>query len=310
MRIGSLLLVIRQVRDDEGLGWDPVAMMRAAQRVLAGTEQQAWDRWHGLQADAARAWREAGVAGPDVDRWVELGLPPDDLAVLTMPVADGGAGLPVAAVPQWCEAISLGGDPRDDVVTRVVAWRSMGLPDDAAVGRLAPVMFDRQPSDVAPWLRAGFTAEDIAVWEAEDLPRATRWRDAGFTSRQARDLLSADPAVTPDEAQAFDAAGIESRSRLRWVAAGFSAQEARAWTDLGIVASEARVWRSLRLGPDVAHAQRASGATGTLPSGWEGGWAAMGSERDDMNFGVVDPPGTRGQTAAESLDPMWDVPRG
>lgn len=29
------------------------------------------------------------------------------------------------------------------------------------------------------------------------------------------------------------------------------------------------------------------------------GWAAMGWDRDDVNYGVVDPPGTRGSSAAE-----------
>ncbi|WP_256792289.1 hypothetical protein [Terrabacter sp. Ter38] len=32
------------------------------------------------------------------------------------------------------------------------------------------------------------------------------------------------------------------------------------------------------------------------------GWAAMGSDRDDVNYGVVDPPGTRGGVAHTGPD--------
>ncbi|MBC9821306.1 hypothetical protein [Terrabacter sp. MAHUQ-38] len=308
-RIGSLLLLIRHARDAEGTGWDAVGMMRAAERVLAGTEEQAWARWRGPEADAARAWRGVAQSDPDVDPWVALGFGPDHVETLERELADGGAQLSRRQALAWGEVMAMFGRTPEDAVGRVVAWRKIGLPADAPVWRLASVMFDRQPSDVAPWLEAGITPEDLAVWEAEDLPRALRWRDAGFDSRQARELTIADPTVTPEEALAYDAAGISRRVRARWVATGFSPSDARAWTDLDVVASEARVWRSRGLGPGDARAQRDSGTRGPLPAGFEGGWAAVGPDRDDMNFGVIDPPGTRGQAAAESGDPMWDVPR-
>jgi hypothetical protein len=188
------------------------------------------------------------------------------------------------------------GEPRDDDVARVIAWRTIGLAEDAPVWCLSGVMFEREPAHVRAWLEAGLTVAEIVAWEADDLSRALRWREAGVEASDARALTLADPTLTPEEALAYDARGIERRARHRWVEAGFSADEARAWTDLDIVASEARVWRSLGRGPDEARAQRASGG-GALPLGVELGWAAMGSDRDDVNYGVVDPPGTRGGVA-------------
>ncbi len=196
--------------------------------------------------------------------------------------------------------------PGDEAVQRIIAWRRAGLPADAPVERLGMVLLDRSPHDVTQWLAAGLTVDDIAEWQAEDLDRARTWRDAGFGAREARDLVRADATLTPAEARAFDAAGISPSARVRWVAAGFSPDEARAWTDIDIVASEARVWRAEHRGIDEARAQRAAGGD-ALPSGLELGWAAMGSERDDVNYGVTDPPGTRG-SAAQSAPPTFDVP--
>jgi hypothetical protein len=176
------------------------------------------------------------------------------------------------------------------------------------VVRLASVLLEREPEQVRAWLDSGFTPEDIAAWEAVDLPRAVQWRDAGFGAREARELVLADPTLTPEEARSFDAAGIEPSRRVRWVAAGFSAAEASEWTDLDVVAAEARVWRSLGMGADEARAQQAEGARGHLPLGFESGWAAFGPDRDDMGFGVTDPPGTRGRLAAEQSMVSWDVP--
>ncbi len=300
---GSLLLAIRQVRDTDGLGWDAVGMMRAAEQVLAAGEDALWARWSGRQADAARAWRAEGQFGAGIHQWVELGLRPTDLAVLTTSLSEGGAGIPASTVPQWCHAVTMGGEPRADDVSRITAWRGAGIPADAPVGRLASVMCERPPSEVRRWLEAGLTVEQIADWDADDLPRALRWRDAGFEAAEARELTLADPMLTPQEARAFDAAGIEPRARCRWVQAGFSPAEARAWTDLDVVAAEARVWRSLGRGPDEARVQREAGGP-PLPADFEGGWAAFGTERDDVGFGVTDPPGTRGLAAQMGPDGM------
>ena len=283
-------------------------MMEAARRVLAGTEEQAWSRWTRREADAARAWGGRDAPGAEVDRWVALGLGPDVVDSLTAPLDEGGAGLSADEAYRWCEVTCMGFTAGPDVVRRTVAWRRIGLPADAPVMRLASVLLEREPEEVRRWLESGFTAEEIAVWEAADLPRAVRWREAGFGAREARELVLADPTVTPGEARAFDAAGIEPARRLRWVAAGFSAGEAREWTDLDVVSSEARVWRSRGLGPGDARAQQAEGARGHLPVGFESGWAAFGPDRDDMGFGVTDPPGTRGSLAAEQTMVAFDMP--
>ena len=172
------------------------------------------------------------------------------------------------------------------------------------------VLLDRTPADLAPWLAAGLSVEDVAVWQAEDLERARTWHEAGFDAREARDLVRADATLTPAEARAFDAAAKLTQSapsaRVRWVAAGFPPDEARAWTDIDIVASEARVWRALDRPIDEARKQRAAGGD-VLPAGVELGWGAMGSDRDDVSDGVTDPPGTRG-AAAQSMPEPYDLP--
>ena len=160
---------------------------------------------------------------------------------------------------------------------------------------------EMHPVEARTWLEAGFTVDDVETWLGVDLATAVAWRSAGFEGGVARDLLMADPQLTPVEAQAFDAVGIAPRARTRWVATGFSAAEARAWTDLDIVPAEARVWRSDSLGPENAKAQEAVGrhALPPLPSGVVVGWASLGPGRDDVNYGVTDPPGTRGSSAAD-----------
>jgi hypothetical protein len=239
---------------------------------------------------------------------VALGLGPDDVQRLSAPMDEGGAGLSLEEARAWSEVASLHMSTGAEIVSRVVAWRRIGVPAGAPVMRLASVLLERDPEEVRPWLESGFTAEDVAAWEAVDLPRATRWRAAGFGARQARELVLADPNVTPEEARSFDDAGIEPARRVRWVAAGFSAAEAREWTDVDVVASEARVWRSLGLGPADARAQGAAVGRWHLPVGFESGWAATGPDRDDMSFGVNDPPGTRGSVAAEQAMASWAVP--
>lgn len=296
--LSSLLLLIGQHRDRKGFGWDALANMRAAEDVLSHTEDEAWASWNGRQADAARAWHAEAAQDPHVGHWVRLGLGPAHLRALIAPLSECGAGLTPLQAREWSEIVSMSEAPGDEVVSRIVAWRRIGLPPEAPVERLAAVLIQRTPVEVTPWLEAGLTVADVAVWEAEDLPRAVRWRDAGFGAREARELVLADPTLTPEEARGFVVAGIEPHARQRWVAAGFSSGEARAWTDLDIVASEARVWRAVGQGPDEARTQRASGG-GALPTGVEVGWAGFGSGREDVNYGVTDPPGTRGSIATE-----------
>lgn len=306
LRVSSLRLLFAQHRDRNGMGWDTTALMRAAQDLLPRSESELWSLWTGHQADAARAWRDVDRLGPESDTWVKLGLGPHHLDVLAAPMTEGGAGLDPAQTRAWCEVVCMLEQPGDDAVQRIVGWRQAGLPADAPVERLGMVLLDRTPADLTPWLAAGLTADDIAVWQAEDLQQARAWHEAGFGAREARDLVRADATLTPAEARAFDAAGISPSARVRWVAAGFSPDEARAWTDIDIVASEARVWRALDRTIDEARVQRAVGGD-VLPAGVELGFGATGSDRDDVSYGVTDPPGTRG-AAAQSMPEPYDLP--
>jgi hypothetical protein len=310
--VSSVLLLLAQRRDELRLGWDATSILRAAQDLLPRTEEEVWSLWTGRQAEAARGWRDTGTGtvtvtrGRDVDAWVRLGLGPDHVGALCTPLDDGGAGLTPDQARAWCEVISMTEASGDEVVRRTVAWRRAGLAPDAPVDQLGMVLLERDPDDVARWLAAGLSADDIAAWQAEDLQRALVWRAAGFAAREARSLLQADPTLTPQEASELDSLGITPAARLRWVACGFSAAQARDWTDIDIVASEARVWRGLGKGVDEARAQRAAGGS-ELPPGMELGWAAMGPDRDDVNYGVTDPPGTRGGVANKLPEP-FDLP--
>lgn len=301
--LSSLLLVIGQHRDRNGFGWDSLANMRAAQDLLSRTEDEVWAMWTGRQADAARSWigTERGPRG--AEHWIRLGLGPRHVETLLAPLEGDGAGLDLEQARAWAEVIAMREEPGAHVVRHIIDWRRAGLPADADVERLGMVLLERDPGDVAHWLDSGLTVDDVAVWQGDDLERARRWSDAGFGAREARELVLADPTLTPAEARAFDASGIDPSVRHRWVAAGFTPEQAHAWTDLDIVASEARVWRSLGKGPSEARDQRASGG-GALPLGVELGWAAMGSDRDDVSYGVTDPPGTRGTVANTGPDGM------
>ena len=87
----------------------------------------------------------------------------------------------------------------------------------------------------------------------------------------------------------------------RVVEAGFSAHEARGWKDVDVLPNEARVWRSTGLGPEDARRQKAAGG-GVLPDGVDLVWLVSGEApgRGDIRYGATDPPGTRGQLAAEN----------
>ncbi len=182
-------------------------------------------------------------------------------------------------------------------VERVIGWRALGVP--AAAAERPQQLLDRMdPSDAGRWLEAGYSFDEIERWLGVDLDTALAFRRAGFDGQEARALVEADPVLSPEEALAFDAAGIASAARLYWVAAGFNAGEAGAYTEADVVASEARVWRASGLGPFDAQAHRAAGGD-ALPPGEGVGWGAVGPTRDDRTYGVTDPPGTRGATAGQ-----------
>lgn len=283
----------------------PPAFLAAAREVLAMDSTQVWEAMPPDMRAAATAWLAHGRTGEDVADLVCRGLHPWHLERLRA-TGPEGVGLSDAEAADWVGIVGSAGVDTDTAVERVALWRELGVPGPDG-DRRRSLFLEMDPVEARTWLEAGFDVDELDTWLGVDLATASAWRGAGFEARVARDLLLADSTLSPAEACEFDAAGIDTLVRHRWVAAGFSAAEARAWIDQDVVASEARVWRSLGLGPDDARAQRDSGVAGPLPSGWEGGWATIGPDREDVSFGVNDPPGTRGSVAAEH-EAMRDFP--
>jgi hypothetical protein len=150
------------------------------------------------------------------------------------------------------------------------------------------------------WLADGFSFEEVGVWLGVSLQSAQVWRDFGFASEQARALVAADATLRPAEAVAFAEVGIAADARPLWVEAGFSAAQARDWTEVDVFPQEARLWRAMGLSVDDARWHRAAGG-GALPDDVQVGWTAYGPGRADRNYGVVDPPGTRGRLATDAV---------
>jgi hypothetical protein len=289
--VGIVLGLLARRCAQRGLRDDCAGITEAARDVLAWSQEQVWDWWNGPNAEAARAWRRHGRIGEAVAGLVRTGLGPAELAALT----DRAAGLTEAQAVGWCDAV---GETGAAAVVRIRAWRAIGLPADPPDG-LDQVLTGMAPDHVAGWLDAGFDLADVARLRGLPLATAQTWRARGYPPEETRLLLGADPTLTPAEAAAFDAAGIQPAARLRWVAAGFDAADARAWTDLDVLPAEARVWRSVGHGPDDGARLRRGGP---LPPCVQVGWTATGShDRAHRSYGVTDPPGTRGSAARNML---------
>ncbi len=279
-----------------GFDWDLPGYFKAARELLSWTEAQVWLWWDGPQADAARAWEQLGRVGQDVAGLVVAALGPASTARLTAPVGGGGAGLSEQQALAWAEAVRR--PDTESLVKAITSWRALGLPADPPEDDHW-VLEEMAPAVAGDWLADGFSFEDVGVWLGVSLESARMWRDYGFTPAQARALLAADSTVTPAEAVTFDEIGIDADTRLGWVEAGFTAAQARTWTEVDILASEARVWRSMGRSVDAVGRHRAAGGA-ALPDDLQVGGFAFGPNRADRNYGVADPPGTRGRIATES----------
>jgi hypothetical protein len=291
-----VLAMLHQRRDELDLGWGSCSVIEAARDLLSWSEEQVWSWWGGPQADAARAWRELGRVGQDVALLVVAGLGPAQTAMLTGPVGDGGAGLGERQAVAWSEKV--GGLGAESKVDAIIGWRDLGLPADPPEDEHF-VLYETMPDAARDWLADGFSFEDVGLWLGARLQSAQMWRHFGFTSEQARALVEADPTVTPEEVVAFNEVGIAADARLGWVEAGFSAADARAWTDVDVFPQEARVWRATGLSVDDARRHRAAGG-GPLPDDAQVGSFGYSGGRADRNYGVTDPPGTRGRLARDA----------
>lgn len=288
---------------ERGLPVMTSGVTEAARELLGWSEERIWKWWSGPDADVANAWRARGRVGEEAARLVLAKLKPEDVEALTS--GDGGdGGLTLEQALTWCAAVRESGSA---AVARVLAWRALGLPAEPPYDP-SMVLAEMPPEEAAEWLAAAFDFHDLGELRGLQPANAVAWRDQGFAPSEVRRLLEADRILTPEEAAAFDAAGIEPDARRQWVADGFDADAARAWTDLDILSNEARVWRSIGRGPeDAASHIRAGG--GPLPPGARAGWTAIGGhDRADRRYGVIDPPGTRGRTASQTTErgrPAW-----
>lgn len=237
----------------------------------------------------------AGSPAHEVEELVLRGFGPRETSRLTTPIDLGGAGLTEVQAVEWAETVM--SPTPGEAVEKIIGWRALGLPADPP--RVSwMTLHEMRPADAEQWLADGFTIEEVSQLHGLiDRDGARRWRQMGYAAEGARALLLADRTLTPDEASAFEEAGVEADSVIRWVEAGFSAHEARAWTGVDVLPNEARVWRSVGLGPEDARRQKATGG-GALPKGVALGWASYGQAREGYQYGATDPPGTRGSLAA------------
>jgi hypothetical protein len=291
-----VLAMLQRSRDELGLGWGSCGFVEAARDLLSWSEEQVWSWWRGPQADAARAWRRLGRAGPDISGLVVAGLGPAHTARLTVPVRAGEPGLSERQAVAWAERV--GGPDAESKVEAIIGWRALGLPADPPEDEHL-VLYETTLAVAGDWLADGFSLEELGVWIGASLQSARVWRDSGFTPAQARALLAADATLTPAEAVAFDEVGIAADARPGWVEAGFTAADARAWTEVDVFPQEARVWRAKGLSVEDVRRHWAAGG-GALPDDAQVGWFGYGAGRADLSYGVEDPPGTRGRLATDA----------
>jgi len=290
--VDVVLHLIARRADELGLDLTTEGFTAAAPELLARSEDEIWEWWAPQQDHPARQWRAQGRVGRDAAPVVLAGLSPADLSRLLAPLPDG-AGLSEPQALSWCSAV---GETGHEAVRRIRAWRSVGLPVDPPDGCL---VLTEEPAAFDAWFAAGFELTVIEFLARFGLPAALQWRSAGYEAAAARALLLADPTLTPGEARAFTTAGVPDADRELWVESGFSAAEAVAWSQAGVLPNEARVWRSCGLSPaDAATRPRSGDDHGpVLPPGVNLGWAGFGPGRAGREYGVTDPPGTRGRLA-------------
>ena len=256
-----------------------VAVYQATLEVLTWSEQQALDACPSDTRRLIDEWAAAGRTGESAGEFIDRDLSPTELEHLTT-----ATGTDEATALAWLA--SLQAEP-DEAIDFIVAWHAAGLPGDPPAG--AERFIGRDLAEIAAWSAAGFDLHAADRLRHAGLDAALDWRAAGFTQAETYELLRADPALTPDEAHAFDSLELDPAERRHWIYRGFAAEEAAAWTARGLGPEDAGLWRSVGSQPaDAEYGQEIP------PQLLEGHGPYFGlNEFDDVD----DPPGTRGRRA-------------
>ncbi len=264
-----------------------------------------WDEERALVACPAKtrelldAWTRAGRVGEAAATVIERRLSPADLADAT-----SRTGLDEHTLLEWLA--SLRTDLDDDAISFIHDWRSAALPGNPPPG--AQRFTDRDPRELQTWLDAGFDLYAAAQLKLAGLDAAIRWRDSGFNEADTYELLRSDPALTPDEAHAFDSVGPARERHREWIYYGFSAADAAKWAAAALTPTEARLWRACnKQSADVQPGQR-------IPPQLIEGRSEIGicrSPDGEISYpeweDLPDPPGTRGRRARRQVadDNPW-----
>jgi len=275
--------------EERGLMLVPEGFTTAARELLGRDEDLVWVWWPGLTGTIARAWRQQGRFGPEAAPVVLAELGPDDVRALR------GHGLTESQAVAWAQALGLAGA---DAVEEVPRWRALGLPADPPP-ELADLTGCLTIPQLRAWLAAGFSLDAVRIMVGTDVTAATRWRAAGLSAAQTRQVVDADPTLREAELRAFDTAGIDWLERLAWIDHGFDAAAADQWRRLGVTPMLARVWRSAGLTARDAVTRTGPGDEIGLPPGVQVGWYGYGDDPGERHYGVQDPPGTRGSIARQ-----------
>lgn len=265
------------------------AVYRVATDVLTWDEQRALDTCPADTRELLDAWAAVGRTGEAASEVIELQLQPaelDDALAHTQ--------LDEPALLSWLS--SLNGELDDDSIAFIRSWRERGLPGNPPPG--AERYTDRDLDELQTWLDAGFDLYAANQLELAGLDTAIRWREAGFSEADTYELLRSDPALTPEEAHAFDNVGSARQQRREWIYYGFTAPQAAAWAAAGVTPYQARIWRACDKQP--SDAQPGQHFPPQLLEGRRYIAFSQGADGEMTNTKwdeIPDPPGTRGRRA-------------
>lgn len=208
---------------------------KVAREVLTWDETRALNACPSQKRELLDAWAQAGRIGEAAATVIEQRLRPADLEDATT-----RTGSDEQTLLAWLESLQT--DLDNEAITFINAWRAAGLPGNPPPG--ASRFTDRDPAELQTWLNAGFDLYAASQLHLAGLETAIGWREAGFSEADTYELLRSDPALTPEEALAFDNAGSARERRRDWIYFGFTAAQAADWAAAGLTPSQARLWRA------------------------------------------------------------------